>query len=120
MIFVQRCAIHARPVRHESCVGICLFPEVTEGTLLEVVDERLLRACRNAPNEQQKQKREAKSSNTCLPFHHFKLRFDHILRVRPNHHLELTRFDHETHFAIPKRELIARQRKLNVPLFARL
>jgi hypothetical protein len=51
MIFVQRGCVHARAIGNEAGVWIRLFPEVTEGTLLEVVDESIVGACRDTPQQ---------------------------------------------------------------------
>jgi hypothetical protein len=37
----QRRAIHSRTVRHQACFGVRFLPEVTEGSLLQIVDERI-------------------------------------------------------------------------------
>jgi hypothetical protein len=75
----QRCAVRARTIRYESGFWIGLFPEIAEGALLEVVDEGLLRARWNAPQEQYNENRKAQPSDIFLPLDYFELRFNHVL-----------------------------------------
>src|SRR5690349_22844642 len=115
MVLIERRPIHARAIGYEACVWIGLFPKVTEGALLEVVNESVVGACRSAPqmHDQNNERGEAKVANSALPLDDLKLCFDHILRVCANHHAKLARLDHKTHLAVPKRKLIVRQRKLD-------
>lgn len=47
----QRRAVHVRAIRHEARNWIRLFPKITEGALLEIIDESVSGACRDTGEE---------------------------------------------------------------------
>jgi hypothetical protein len=79
MTFRQRRTVHAGAIGHQSCICIGLFPEVTEGTLLKIVDETVGGACCGTGEKDKNNDGKTNLVNKFLPFHHFKLRFDHVL-----------------------------------------
>lgn len=65
--------VHARAIRHETCLGIGLFPEVTKGAFLKISDERFVLSCL-AVGERDETERDDRKLEWANDPRHFNLR----------------------------------------------